>query len=200
MHFSELDAYYHIATQGDSEAFNVLYKEFHHKAKNLVNLIKNTGNYTGNSVDFDDLIDKIFYRILNEYDPERGTFSAYVEYVLGNRFSANVRSIFITNQATYAPLEEVIEDLPPLETLPDPNQIPMSDDIAINQFKLRISSKGKSRSFSNRMRDRIVILQYAGYKNTEICEILNITYSQLRTHLTYIKNHEDVVNLKLELK
>ena len=200
MHFSELDAYYHIATQGDSEAFNVLYKEFHNKAKNLVNLIKNTGNYSGNPGDFDDLIDKTFYRILNEYNPERGTFSAYVEYVLGNRFSINAKSIFITNQATFAPLEEIVEDSTPLESFPDPNQIPMSDDIAINQFKLRISSKGKSRSFSDRIRDRIVILQYAGYKNTEICEILNITYSQLRTHLTYIKNHEDVVNLKLELK
>ena len=200
MHFSDLDAYFHMATQGDTEAFTTLYNEINEKARKQIRLIKNSVNFTGNSIDFTELIDRMFFKILNEFDSDRGTFSSFVEFVLSNRFAARVKTVFANNSSTYASLNNAFEDTTPIEALSDPNQVSMRDDIAINQFKYRIASKGRSRSNLQRLRDKIVILQYAGYSNIEICKLLKMSYSQLRTHLIHIKKHEDVINLKLELK
>ena len=66
MHFSKMDAYYYLATQGDSEALKTLYKEFLQKAAKLTyNCLKSCSNYSGNPDDFWDFVDKMFFRMLN---------------------------------------------------------------------------------------------------------------------------------------
>lgn len=201
MHFIKLDAYYHLATQGDREALKFLYKDFFNKAKLIAkSCISSYTNYSGNPDDFWVLIDKMFFRMLNDYDSTKGTFASYVEYVSCKKLAAEIASTLALEVSNYAYICTDIEEYFGIENLPDPDQIPMQTDIAMEKFKYVISSKNRNKTNFERIRDKILLLQYSGFSNVEICEHLNITYSQLRTHLKNIQDDRVVINLKMELK
>ena len=201
MHFSKLDAYYHLATQGDSEAYDSLYKEFTSKANNLISsIIKNYSFYAGIPADFSDLIDKIFFRVLREYDMNRSSFSSYVEFVFNTRLANNVTSIILDSMNDFKLLDDMFEEQNFIDAAADPNQIPITKDIAIQNFTYKIASPNKSKSKKERIRDKILLLQYKGYTNVEICKVLNITLGQLRGYQKQISKDKDIINFKLEMK
>ena len=189
-----------MATKGNKEAFLAMYENFTYRAKNAIKNVKDSGNFPENGRDFGELIDKTFFKILNEYNKEKCSFSSFVEFVLNNRFAPTVRNALKRDVELYLPLENNVDTTTPIESLADPNQYSINEDIAINHFKYKMSSRGKARSNLQKKRDKILLYQYAGYSNQEICELMHMTYSQLRTHMEHIKKHRDVVNLKLELK
>ena len=201
MHFSKMDAYYYLATQGDTEALKVLYKEFLQKAAKLTNTcLKSYPNYSGNTDDFWDFVDKMFFRMLNEFEPEKGQFCTFLEYVISKRIGGQVSSELADNAIKFADLGDDFEGKSGIESVADPNQIPIVSDIAMSNFKYQISSKSRSKTYLERMRDKILLLQYSGYSNLEICEYLKITYGQLRTYLKNIQKDKTIINLKLDLK
>lgn len=201
MHFTKLDAYFYMAAQGDQEAFDYLYKEFYFRARHTIRvLLGNQPNYPGNPEDFEDLIDSYFCSVVNNFDPIRRTFSSYMDYVCKVRLTNQVKDIIIRFIQKTAELEPFFDEITPVEAIQDPNQIPMTSDIAINGFKYKIASPRKDKTNLQRIRDKIILLQYAGYSNLEICKHLHMTYSQLRTHLSHIKEQRDIINLKLDLK
>ena len=187
MHFSKMDAYYYLATQGDSEALSNLYKEFLQKAKQLTSTyLKSCPNYSGNPDDFWVFVDKMFFRMLNEFEPEKGQFCTFLEYVISKRIGGQVITELTNNASTYVDISGDMEGKGGIESVADPNQIPIISDIAMSNFKYQISSKSRSKTKTERMRDKILLLQYSGYSNLEICEYLKITYGQLRTYLKNI--------------
>ena len=126
MHFSKLDAYYHLATHGDSEVYDSLYKEFTSKANNLISaIIKNYSFYSGIPADFSDLIDKIFFRVLKEYDMNRSSFSSYVEFVFNTRLANNATSIILDSMNDFKLLDDMFEEQNFIDAAADPNQIPI---------------------------------------------------------------------------
>ena len=83
MRFSNWDAYFHMATHGDKEAYQFLYKQFANKAKYIIRIaLKEYTNLVVNPEDFCEFIDYLFLRIINEYDFNRGAFRKYCDYVM----------------------------------------------------------------------------------------------------------------------
>ena len=201
MHFSKMDAYYHMASQGDPDGFEELYKEFTAKASNLIKIhIRSYQIYTRNPEDFSDIVDKIFFRIINEYDPERGSFSSFVEYIFGVRLAGRVKTMIFELLNLCDGIPQVIDEIVDADAIPDENQTSYQTEIALSSFKLRIATPSSSKTRKERERDRIILLRYAGYNYQEICKIMKIDYNELRYNLELMKNDKEIANLKLELK
>ena len=202
MHFCNMDAYYHMAAQGDADALNQLYKDFSNKANIIIRLvISSDGNFAGIPADFYDLVDKVFFKTLAEYDSNRGSFATFVDYVMKKRLGPRVKALLIDKANTYAPLDITLEDFSPVDAIADPDQLPMRKEIAIDNFKVRISSKNKNRSNLQKLRDRILRYQFEGRSLKEIAETLCLTKSELRTILRKMQEEDvGIINLKLELK
>ena len=201
MHCSNLDAYFYMAAQGDKEANQLLYLEFKKRAETVVQItMSKIQNFTVNPVDFSDYIDYLFFRSIREYEMERGSFSNYVDYVLKMRLSAKVQSDVIGYANHYILNDNWFNDRTTLESMSDPDQPTLGNEVAVENFKQSISSPGRYLSNTDRLRNKIIMMQYVGYSNTEICKELHITQGTLRGHLEKIKKDERVINFKLEMK
>ena len=202
MHFRNLDAYFHVASHGDPEAYKILYEEFVKKAKYIIkSTLRNSLNFPIIPEDFSDYIDYLFFKAINDYDPERGSFSWYIDYVIKLRLEKRVQKAIAENQIDYDLFDlDVDSEIDVIEYLPDPNQKSFSEDIATCDFKLKIASPKEHCTRKEKIQDKIVLLQYAGYKNAEIARELNLTINELRTYLKRIQSDQRILNLKLELK
>ena len=201
MHFTRMDAYYHLTTLGDHEAYQILYSEFLNKARNLIRLIgKSCSNFTVNPGDFSQFIDSLFFRAINEFNPLKGTFSSYVEFIFSYRLTDYVRNKLIQEANTFAPIENSFGEACSIELIPDPNQPSITTELIKNNFTYKIASKRNNKTFVERITDKILLLQYAGYKDSEICRALKISVAKLRKYKKLIENNDEIVNLKLDLK
>ena len=201
MSFANLDAYFHLASQGDTEAFEILYKEFVIRAKYTIKTtITTSTNYVNYPVDFSELIDEFFFKALNEFEPERGTFTQFCDYILTRRLFSRVKRKIYENQLLYADVSLENEEVDAVELLSDPNETSIISDIALTKFKYQIASPNIHRTSEQRLRDKILLLQYAGYQITDICKILKIPYSSLRREIEKFRTDEELINLKLDLK
>ena len=191
-----------MAAHGDSKAFDELYIVFLKKCKIIIrNSINLYSNFPVNSVDFHELIDKTFMRLLADYDCQKGSFSTFLEYVLENRFASKVKEMLFEYCSTYAPEFELDGTAKPIEQFQDPNQIHPYVDTLLQNFKFKMASSNRHPKNSRRRKRRNVLLMlYAGYSPTEIAKLLNMTLSQVRTLQKSIKDDEEMNNLKLELK
>jgi len=202
MHYRNLDAYFHVASHGDPEAYKILYQEFVCKAKYVIkSTLRNSLNFPVIPEDFSEYIDYLFFKAINEYDPERGSFSWYVDYVVKLRLEKKVQKAIAENQIDYDVFDlENDSDLDAIEFLADPCQKTIVEDLAIADFKLKIASPREYHTRKDKLLNKILLLQYAGYKNAEIARLLGMTINELRSYLKLIQNTKQVVNLKLDLK
>ena len=201
MQLLNIDAYFHLASKGNKEAYNNLYKLVKKRAYSIINAkINSSAKYTGIPDDFADLADKYFFQMINEYDCDRGSFSNYVDFVLTTRLAPKVEALLIANLNTYASLDEDFGENTAIECIEDPNELPMSTNIAVNKFKQIIASPNFRLSNEERLHQKIMMLQYAGYRDTEIQKYLNLTPGELRGHISRIQRKGEMLNLKLELK
>ena len=201
MHFINLDAYFYMVTQGDQEAIKVLYNLYLKRATKLLKMcLDSDANYAENTEDFSLLTDKLFFEMLNEYDPEKGAISSFLEYKINNKLFPQVISHLAVHVNRYIRFEEIFSDCDIVENISDPKQTSIQTDIVVKNFKYRIASKTRNKSNRERTRDKVLLLQYAGYTNTEICQVLGLSYSQLRTYIKNMQKDKAIVNLKLELK
>lgn len=201
MHFSMLDAYFHMAAQGNKEAYDKLYQSFKNQALAVIGYtLKQIGNFTGNPSDFSDYVDILFFRAINEYEADRGSFCNYVDYILNIRVSGKVNNTVYEYLANCVAIKEETEDIKRIETIADPNQQTVASEVVINNFKSRISSPKIYGSAKERTREKVLLLQYAGYNNREICRELKISLGELRGHIKKIQEDGEIINFKLELK
>ena len=200
MRFSNWDAYFHMAAHGDKEAYQFLYKQFANKAKYIIRIaLKEYTNLVVNPEDFCEFIDYLFLRIINEYDFNRGAFRKYCDYVMTVRIRNEIlrRISEYSNQTFFfgVPDEEQM-----IEQLPDPNQVPIQREVTIDSMKAYISSPLRKKSKEDRIKTKILLLHYAGYKQVEMCKELKMTLGELRGYLKKIQEDEDIINFNLEMK
>lgn len=196
-----INAYFHLASHGEKEAYNSLYKEFVNRAnKKIKNTTRANSNFLGFSGDFCDLIDELFFKAINEYGPEKGTFHSFVDFLLSRRLVPEVKKKIYLIQSYTMDIDFDDEDVNSIEYIQDPNHTSLTDDIAVLDFKQMIASPNAHKTREKRLRDKVLLLQYGGYKNKEICEILKITYAQLRRVLEKARGDDDLNNIKLDLK
>lgn len=196
-----LDAYFYLSSQGDKEALEKLYDKFVSSAYTYIRLaICSVPNSHVNPKEFSNLVDNLFFKILNEFDTSRGYFSVYVDYVLSLRLMNKIKAILIERSINNITRSVTPDELDLLDNLSDPDEAELSKTVALNNFRYKISSNNNHKSAEKRTRDRILLLQYAGYTQKEICKKLNITLGVLRGYLSRMKNDDDLINLKLELK
>ena len=201
MHYKNLDAYYYLASQGDREAYYELYRGFKKRAYALIRLtLYQMTNFTENPVDFSDFIDTTFFRAINEYGKEKGSFTYYIDYILKVRIPAKLQTEIVDYSNLYAQCDFRSDEAKAIELMADPNQQSMQSEVARSRFKASISSSMRTMSNVEKLRNKILLLQYAGYNNREISRKLNIPLGELRGHLDKIKKDRRVVNLKLEMK
>ena len=202
MHLVNLDAYFRLASRGDKEALNVLYKQFKESARiEMLAAKKNSSNLAEIPEDFDDFIDNLFFAILNDYDPDRGSFTWYVSYILQKKFSPKVKKAVIDAQQQTLTKDLIEEELISfIDNIADPNQLKPSSELAISDFKYKIASPGRHLSKNEKLQQKIMLLQYAGFSNSEICTKLNLTKTMLRYQKSKIKEDDVMLNLKLDLK
>ena len=202
MQSNDLDAYFHMASEGNSEAYYSLYKEFIKRAKYVVReAIKSVSNQPKFVDDFGELIDGLFFKVINDYDNTRGSFTHFVDYIFEHRLTNIVQKEVIANNQLYANVEyDDEQEVKTTELFKDPNQLSMVSDIAINGFIYEIASPNKHKSNARRLRDKILMLQYAGYSNAKICEILKISMFALNREKEKIMNDQDIMDLKINLK
>ena len=198
---SNLDKYFHMASHGDKEAYQLLYKEFVDKANSVVRTtIQNYSKFQGIPEDFCDVIDDLFFEAINEFEQEKKSFSTYVDYLLSHRLVGAVKSEIHRIQTYIADIDYDDSEVKAVELLPDPDHSSMAGELAIMRFKAEIATPSSHKTKEQRLRDRVLTLLYAGYKNKEICDKLNITYAQLRRVLEKIEDDEEINNIKLDLK
>lgn len=197
----QIDAYFHLASHGDNEAYKLLYKEFVGRANYVIKqTVKNNSQFRGFSGDFSDLIDELFFEAINGFEPEKKTFSAYVDYLFAHRLVGAVKSEIHCIQNYIADIDFEDESIKSIEMLSDPVQPSVQNEIALMNFEATIASPNRHKTKERRLRDKVLTLQYAGYKTKEICDALGLTYSQLRRILNLIKEDDEIINLKLDLK
>lgn len=200
MHFSKLDAFFHVASQGSHEAYELLYNEYLYRAKIKINLISdNRLKFTGFNEDFHQVLDEIFLNILNDYDSTKGSFTYFVDYVLNLRLPPKVISELQRRSRNYQVKNEDGEDMD-IEDFADPYQSPITTEVAMENFKLRVSSSNKHESNKTRIVNKVIMLKYVGFNNREICECLKITDAHLRKYLEIAKKSKDNEEFKLDLK
>jgi len=201
MHKNDINKFFHMATHGDKEAYKLLYKEFVNRANLVVlNTVKNNSNFSGFPGDFCDLIDDLFFKAINEYEPEKRSFSSYVDYLFSHRLANAVRSEIHDIESYIADVDYEDENIKSIELLSDPQQPTLQNEIAMNNFKVLVASPNKHKSKDRRLRDKVLTFKYAGYNNQEICNKLNLSYSQLRRILVKAEDDDDIANIKLDLK
>jgi len=202
MHFSRMDAYFHLASHGDKQAYMLLYEEYHSRAESVTRItLSNYANSPVIPADFIEYVDFLFLKILNEYEPERGSFSWYTEYVLQTKLAGKITQVVGAAGSSRILLNDYGEDnYLSIEDFADPNQTPIASDLAIENFKYKIASPEKVKNKDAKIKNKILLLLYAGLKNTEICRKLNMTMGDLRGYLRRIKEDDDMINLKLDLK
>ena len=195
------DLYFHLASHGNKEAYNLLYEAFIQKANLVViSTFKNNSKYMGFSDDFCGIIDDLFFYAINNFEPEKTSFSTFVDYLLYHKLVGAVKSEIHRIQTYVAEIDFDDNDVNGIELVSDPIQPSIQSEILIKNFQLSIASPNKNKTQKRRLRDRVLILQYAGYKNKEICEKLKITYAQLRRIYEKMKDDEELLNIKLDLK
>ena len=201
MHFCNMDAYYHMATQGDSEAFQNLYLIFVKKAKLIIkhctSLYK---EFHLECIDFTPTIDSVFSDLLNDFDQSKSSFSSYLDFLLDNRLTPTVKNNLFDYVNQYAPNLEWNEKDRDMDLFIDEDLPDIHSSIVVSDFKARMASSNKYKSKPERLKTKVLLLQYAGCKKGEICKALKISYGQLRTILEQFKDDEELINLKLELK
>lgn len=201
MHCHNLDAYFRLAAHGNKEAYQKLYAEVRKRADVIVQVTLNQiSNLSGNPVDFSDYIDTLFFKMINEYDSNRGSFSNYVDYTFAHRLTAKVQCEAIDYSNQVALLDESFNDAKAVELIADPNQKSIQKEIALKNFKAHISSPSRYKTIYNRTVDRILIMQYLGFSIKEICKALKLSLSQYRSYIRKMKDDQKVVNFKLEMK
>lgn len=202
MQFPRLDALFRKASMGDKEAYQTLYNEFQRRANELLRqTIRNTIKFRGNPEDFSDLIDDVFFKSINEFDEDRSSYTSFADFVLKSRFIPYVqRTLYEIQANTVTFYDENSKGTEDCDFLADPNNVEPMTESVMNNFKLKIASPLTGKTKEEKMRQRILLLQYAGYNKKEMANILDITYNQLRFYLEKIKDSDEVVNLKLELK
>ena len=202
MHLFYLDAYFHLASKGDKEALNTLYQMFLESAQiEMYTAKKNSSKLLGIPEDFSIFLDDLFFSILNDYDPDRGSFRWYVSYVLEKKFSPKVKQSVVELQRNCVIRDEYpTEVIFGIDDVPDPGQLELSSDLALDNFKCMIASPLKHQTKIERLQSKILLLQYAGYSKKEICDELNITRGILRYQLEQIRDGHTMINLKLDLK
>lgn len=201
MHTNDIDAFFHMASHGDKEAYKTLYGLFVERANKLVTAtIKRNSNFRGFPGDFCGLIDELFLKAINDYETEKGTFSTFVNWLLDRRLRNAVLQEIIEIQAYTKTIDYADIDYDEIETLPDSDSMIITDQIALNDFKLKISTPNVHKTQDERQRDRVLLLNYAGYKMVEISQILNMSYSTVKRILDKAREDEDLYNIKLDLK
>ena len=202
MHFDSLNAYYYFASRGDKEAYEKLYNGFILRAESQIAdagylVPKNTEI----SMDFYNYVDELFFKIINDYEEERSSFNVFVEFVL------KVRLVNIYNKlmakwrytSSFVEFNEVEHSIAAKAMITDPDVPSLRQDIEVSNFKFRIAS-GKFANNEKRFRNKVIMMVYAGFKPKEIEDTLKISRGKLRYILNQIKDDDDIVNLKLELK
>ena len=202
MHCQSLDAYFYLATKGDDYAYYKLYEGFVSWCNFAIrSVVQKTSNFQGFSEDFSDIIDNLFFKTIRDHDDEKGSFTFFANYIIKTRLLPKVLDVVALIQNKCSDIDPLLNNNHSFEdVLPDPNQKSIHHEIAINDFKCKISSPNNHKSKDNRVIDKILLLQYAGFKNAEICSYLNCTYSQLRRYLEKIKNDDVLINFKINLK
>lgn len=201
MQFSKLDAYFHLSAHGDKKTFVLLYKSFASRCEKFVrHIVRQIVNLPGIPVDFAEMIDDLFFKIINEYDFSRGSFSYYVEYVLNIRFSVKLQRVVISVQNSLAFEFFDEKELPLVESTADPNQMPIVSDIAIDNFRAYIASPKRFKRKEDKIKNDVILLLYAGLSNLEICKKLDLTRGEFRGYMKRINEDQSIENLKLDLK
>lgn len=200
MHFSRLDAFFHVASQGSNEAYQLLYNEFLYRARIKINQTTSESlKFTGFSEDFLQFIDELFISILNDYDGTKGSFTYFADYVLNLRIPPKVAAAALKRSITYQVKNDEGKDMD-IEDFADPNQNTMVYDVAIEDFKHRISSPSRNTSNETRLKNKIAMMRYAGYKKTEICKILKISDGTLRRYLKLMNKSGQSDDFNFDLK
>ena len=201
MHFSFLDAYFHLASQGDKEAYNLLYQTYCNMAESLIA----SSGYTipknrGFSIEFYDYLDSMFFKTINDYDRSKGTFTTYSDYVLKVRLLPKMYDLIQEKQTSSVLIG--VDDAENINAMcaTSDNDETMRREISRNEFKMYLCSPTKSVTRAKRLSKRITLLLYAGYTRREICKILGLTEMKLRQQLKKLKKDNDVCNFKLEMK
>ena len=168
-----------MAAQGNKDAFDELYGQIVNRSTEIIYLeLHKIPNLTGNLDDFSD----------------------YIDYLLNHRVAFKVQKDIIDGLSLYTSLDRSFDDLKSIELLADPNQKPIPQDIAIKNFRYKLASANKPLNVKQRMRNKILLLQFAGYTYDEICKELHITKGELRGHIKKIKEDDELINFNLEMK
>lgn len=200
MHHADIDACFHLAAHGNKEAYQKLYNEFRRRAELRINIIVSQMTIlSGNPIDFSDLIDSLFFKLINEYNYDRGSFSNFMEYTFSHRLTSKVQSVAFAYQNQIAAIGSN-NDFQTIETLADPTQRTIQEEIALKNFKTRISSPNRNKKLVDRTMDKILAMQYAGLSTKEICERLNLSPARYRNYIKKIQDDDRVINFKLEMK
>ena len=200
MHHADIDACFHLAAHGNKEAYQKLYNEFRRRAELRINIIVSQMTIlSGNPIDFLDLIDSLFFKLINEYNYDRGSFSNFMEYTFSHRLTSKVQSVAFAYQNQIAAIGSN-NDFQTIETLADPTQRTIQEEIALKNFKTRISSPNRNKKLVDRTMDKILAMQYAGLSTKEICERLNLSPARYRNYIKKIQDDDRVINFKLEMK
>ena len=191
-----------MASHGDSEAYDTLFKEFYSRAETLATYSGlKLSKYTGISAEFHEVVEKMFFKILNEYDKDKGTFGHYAEFCLGQRLPQKIAIIVgrWNEDDSDIDLDEAERKNAETTSL-EYASAEMRRNIQFRKLKLKIGSPNASVKPKQKLQRKVALMVYAGYRPIEIKQKLHLSESKYRTIIENLKKDEDIINLKLEMK
>ena len=199
--YNNLDAYFHLATHGDSKALNLLLEEFNSRLKDIsiTNGISEAkyGEFVAN---FGEDIESLFMKMINDFDTSKGSFNVFISYVCKRRMIPAIQKWLFEECNIFTDLDLELAELASAQKQIGEDDVSLRRDMEIKKFRWSIASKSHAMTQDKRLLNKIILLTYAGYKAKEICEKLKISRGKLRHMQEKIKSDSDIMNLKLELK
>lgn len=202
MPYPNLDALFYMSSQGDKEAFKTLQKQFERKISYSVYL-ERFKMVTNSQIpqDFNIFVDDLFVKAVNDYDPNRGSFSWFTKIFLELKISNKINEPSLKNKVEIYSLDNVDDEgRREIDQISDDSCGSMCSEIAVNNFKYMISSPNNKLNKEERIRNKVLMMKYAGYTDLEISKALKVSLGILRGIIKKYNEDDYVINFKMELK
>ena len=199
MNYQDIDAYFFMATMGDEYAYRQIYAYFYNESeKVIIGVLSSCRNKSISSDEFSDLVSVLFMEAVNEYDFNRAPFSLFAKYLIQLKLVRRIIQLLKKNSEKVFSLDDCIDGEHSYHDIIGDENI--EQDNVKTRFKYSLASKDTYRTREEKILDKVKLMLYCGYSQSEIAKYLRLSRNDIRKVINECKNDESIINLKMEIK
>ena len=199
MNYKDIDAYFCMASMGDVFAYRQIYDYFYNESEIVIKSVLSTYQNKTISVDeFNSLVAILFMEAINDYDYNRAPFSLFTKYLIQLKLVRKVIHILDREKEKLMSLDDYVDEgITYHDTIEDES---CQNETAASKFKYSLASKSMPSNRKEKRLERVKMMLYCGYSQTEIAKYLRLSRNEVRQLIRECKKDQTIINLKMELK